>query len=64
VSLQYRLGLLADELGAGSYNQFKVFFRKFGIEVRFVDGDDPAEFEKNIDGKTKALYLESIGNPK
>ncbi|ORY85287.1 O-acetylhomoserine ami [Leucosporidium creatinivorum] len=51
-------------LYGGSYNQFKVFFKKFGIEVRFVNGDDPAEFEKKIDDKTKAIYLESIGNPK
>lgn len=51
-------------LYGGSYNQFKVFFKRLGIEVRFVKGDDPADFEKLIDSRTKAVYLESIGNPK
>lgn len=41
-----------------------VFFKKFGIEVKFVQGDDPEEFAKAIDGNTKAIYVESIGNPK
>ncbi|RYY52791.1 MAG: O-acetylhomoserine aminocarboxypropyltransferase/cysteine synthase [Chitinophagaceae bacterium] len=48
----------------GTYNQFKVAFKRLGIEVRFADQDDPASFEKYIDGKTKAIYLETIGNPK
>ncbi|GAA5832167.1 hypothetical protein JCM11251_004265 [Rhodosporidiobolus azoricus] len=51
-------------LYGGTYNQFKVFLKRFGIEVRFVNSDDPAEFAKVIDDKTKAIYLESIGNPK
>ncbi|GAA5887563.1 hypothetical protein JCM6882_001450 [Rhodosporidiobolus microsporus] len=51
-------------LYGGTYNQFKVFLKRFGIEARFSKGDDPAEFEKLIDDKTKAIYLESIGNPK
>jgi O-acetylhomoserine/O-acetylserine sulfhydrylase len=51
-------------LYGGTYNQFKVTFPRFGINVKFVDGDDPADFEKLIDGKTKALYVETIGNPK
>ncbi|KAG9032417.1 Homocysteine synthase, partial [Tulasnella sp. JGI-2019a] len=41
-----------------------VLFKKFGIEVKFVSGDDPEEFAKAIDEKTKALYVESIGNPR
>lgn len=41
-----------------------VFFKKFGIEVKFVPSDDPADFAKAIDEKTKAIYVESIGNPK
>ncbi len=48
----------------GTYNQFKVQFKRLGIQVKFVDGDAPADFEKLIDDKTKAIYLETIGNPK
>lgn len=51
-------------LYGGTYNQFKVSFKRFGIEARFVEGDDPADFEKLFDEKTKCVYLESIGNPK
>ena len=51
-------------LYGGTYNQFKVTFPRIGIEVRFVEGDTPQEFEKLIDDKTKALYIESIGNPR
>ena len=50
-------------LYGGSYNQFKVAFKKLGIETRFANGDEPASFEKLIDAKTKAIYLETIGNP-
>jgi O-acetylhomoserine (thiol)-lyase len=50
-------------LYGGTYNQFKVAFRRIGIEVKFVDGNDPEAFRKAIDGNTKALYMESIGNP-
>ena len=52
-----------SHLYGGSYNQFKVAFKRIGIEVRFTENDDPASFEKLIDEKTKALYLETIGNP-
>ncbi len=48
----------------GTYNQFKVTFKRLGIEARFADGDDPESFEKHIDKKTKAIYLETIGNPR
>lgn len=51
-------------LYGGTYNQFKVAFKRLGIEARFADGDSPASFEKLIDKNTKALYLETIGNPK
>ncbi len=51
-------------LYGGTYNQFKVAFKRLGIEVRFAEGDDPASFERLIDGNTKALYLETIGNPR
>ena len=51
-------------LYGGTYNQFKVTLPRLGIEVRFVDGDKPEDFEKLIDAKTKALYVETIGNPR
>jgi O-acetylhomoserine/O-acetylserine sulfhydrylase len=50
-------------LYGGTYNQFKVSFKRLGIDVRFADGDKPEAFEKHIDKKTKAIYLETIGNP-
>jgi O-acetylhomoserine/O-acetylserine sulfhydrylase len=51
-------------LYGGTYNQFKVQFKRLGIGVKFVDGDKPSDFEKLIDDKTKAIYLETIGNPR
>ena len=51
-------------LYGGTYNQFKVQFKRLGIQVKFVDGDKPEDFEKLIDEKTKAIYIETIGNPK
>ena len=51
-------------LYGGTYNQFKVAFKRLGIDARFAEGDNPASFEKLIDDKTKAIYLESIGNPR
>ena len=53
-----------SNLYGGTYNQFKVFLPRLGIQTRFVSGDKPGDFEKLIDGRTKAVYLESIGNPK
>ncbi|GAB2502049.1 O-acetylhomoserine aminocarboxypropyltransferase/cysteine synthase family protein [Algoriphagus taiwanensis] len=50
-------------LYGGTYNQFKVAFKRIGIEARFAKGDSPEAFEKLIDAKTKAIYLETIGNP-
>ncbi|MBW6478226.1 MAG: O-acetylhomoserine aminocarboxypropyltransferase/cysteine synthase [Bacteroidales bacterium] len=50
-------------LYGGTYNQFKVSFKRLGIEVRFAPGDKPEEFENRIDERTKAIYIESIGNP-
>ncbi|KIM53588.1 hypothetical protein SCLCIDRAFT_138743, partial [Scleroderma citrinum Foug A] len=41
-----------------------ITFKKYGIGVKFVHGDDPAAFEAAIDEKTKTIYVESIGNPK
>lgn len=48
----------------GTFNQFKVAFKRLGVEVRFAAGDDPSAFETLIDEKTKAIYLETIGNPR
>ena len=48
----------------GTYNQFKVAFKRLGVEVRFASGDEPSAFESLIDAKTKAIYLETIGNPR
>ncbi|MBN1278569.1 MAG: O-acetylhomoserine aminocarboxypropyltransferase/cysteine synthase [Chlorobiaceae bacterium] len=50
-------------LYGGTYNQFKVAFQRLGIGVKFVDGNDPSAFRDAIDERTKAIYLESIGNP-
>ena len=51
-------------LYGGTYNQFKVTLPRLGVDVRFVDGDSPEAFAKAIDARTKALYIESIGNPR
>lgn len=50
-------------LYGGTYNQFKVAFKRLGIEVRFADGDNVDSFAHLIDKKTKGIYLETIGNP-
>ena len=47
----------------GTYNQFKVAFKRLGIDVRFAKDDTAENIEKLIDDKTKAIYLETIGNP-
>jgi O-acetylhomoserine (thiol)-lyase len=51
-------------LYGGTYNQFKVAFKRLGIDARFANGDDPESFVPLIDKNTKALYLETIGNPR
>jgi O-acetylhomoserine (thiol)-lyase len=50
-------------LYGGTYNQFKVSFKRLGFQVKFADGDNPADFESKIDDRTRALYVETIGNP-
>jgi O-acetylhomoserine/O-acetylserine sulfhydrylase len=50
-------------LYGGTYNQFKVAFKRLGIDARFAEGDKAEAFEKLIDKNTKAIYLETIGNP-
>ncbi len=51
-------------LYGGTYNQFKVQFPRIGIEVKFAEGDDVASFEAQIDERTKAIYVEAMGNPR
>ena len=51
-------------LYGGTYNQFKVAFKRLGIDVRFADGDNVESFVRHIDKNTKAIYLETIGNPR
>lgn len=53
----------SSHLYGGTFNQFKVAFKRLGIEVRFAEGIDPVSIEERIDSKTKAIYLEAIGNP-
>lgn len=50
-------------LYGGSYNQFKVSFKKLGIKAQFAKDDEPESFEELINENTKAIYLETIGNP-
>lgn len=50
-------------LYGGTYNQFKVSLPRLGINVKFVEGDRPESFRQAIDDRTKALYVETIGNP-
>ena len=53
----------ASTLYGGTYNMFADTFKTFGIKVNFVDPDDPENFRRAINEKTKALYIETIGNP-
>jgi len=53
----------ASNLYGGTYNQFKVAFKRLGVEARFVARDNPSDFEARIDERTRAIYLETIGNP-
>jgi O-acetylhomoserine (thiol)-lyase len=53
----------ARTLYGGSYSQMAVTFAQFGIETTFVDSDEPAQFRAAVRPNTKALYVETIGNP-
>ncbi|MFZ7103234.1 MAG: homocysteine synthase [Peptococcaceae bacterium] len=53
----------AGTLYGGTYNLFAITFPKLGIKTVFVDPDDPENFRKAISAKTKAVYIETIGNP-
>jgi O-acetylhomoserine (thiol)-lyase len=50
-------------LYGGSYNQFKVAFKRLGVTAKFAEDLNPENFERLIDDNTKAIYLETIGNP-
>jgi O-acetylhomoserine/O-acetylserine sulfhydrylase len=54
----------ASHLYGGTYNQFKVFLPRLGITTRFVKGHRAEDFKALIDNRTKAVYVEAIGNPK
>ncbi|WP_443947487.1 O-acetylhomoserine aminocarboxypropyltransferase/cysteine synthase family protein [Pedobacter sp. AW1-32] len=55
--------LSSSHIYGGTYNQFKVSFKRLGISVDFANPDQPEEFEQKITDNTKAIYLETIGNP-
>ncbi|KAG6823839.1 hypothetical protein H0H92_008923, partial [Tricholoma furcatifolium] len=52
----------ASTLYGGTYNQFKVTFKKFGLHVKFVNSRDPKDYAEYIDEKTKAIFVETISN--
>ncbi len=54
----------ASTLYGGSYTQFDVSFRRLGIDVKFVEPDDPENFRKAITPKTRAVYGETLANPR
>jgi len=54
----------ANNLYGGTYEQFHYTFPKLGRTVKFVDSTDPQAFKKAITSKTRALYAETVGNPK
>ncbi len=54
----------ADNLYGGTYEFFHYTLPKFGRKVIFVDSSKPEEFERVITGRTKAVYAETVGNPK
>ena len=53
-----------SNLYGGTYNQFKVMLPRLGINTKFLTSETPEDFEKAIDDKTKAVYVETIGNPR
>jgi len=54
----------STSLYGGTYNLFQWTLPKLGITTRFVDGSDPASFARALDASTKAIYIETIGNPR
>ncbi len=56
--------LSSASLYGGTYNLFHYTFPKMGIDVKFVDPREPSNFRKSLTKKTKAIFAESVGNPK
>jgi O-acetylhomoserine/O-acetylserine sulfhydrylase len=54
----------SSNLYGGTYNQFKVAFKRLGVDVRFTAGEEAGDYEALIDENTKALYCETISNPR
>ncbi|MEL6658853.1 MAG: O-acetylhomoserine aminocarboxypropyltransferase/cysteine synthase [Bacteroidota bacterium] len=54
----------SSNLYGGTYNQFKVAFKRLGVEARFTAGETPSDYERLIDENTKAIYFETISNPR
>ncbi len=50
-------------LYGGTFNQFRVYFKKFNIKCKFVEGQNPKDLAAAIDEDTRAVYIETIGNP-
>lgn len=53
-----------SNLYGGTYNQFKVFMPRLGIKTKFINGEKAEDIDAAIDDNTKAVYLETIGNPR
>jgi O-acetylhomoserine (thiol)-lyase len=53
-----------SNLYGGTYNQFKISFKRLGVDVKFTGDDNAESFKKLLDKKSKAIYIESIGNPR
>lgn len=53
----------SSSLYGGTYNQLKVLFPRLGIHTQFVNSADPEDFKQKINDRTRAIYVESIGNP-
>ncbi|KXG49445.1 Pyridoxal phosphate-dependent transferase, major region, subdomain 2 [Penicillium griseofulvum] len=56
--------IATSNLYGGTYNQFKVMLPRLGINTKFVQGDKPEDIAAAIDDRTKAIYIESISNPR
>lgn len=54
----------SSNLYGGTYNQFKVAFKRLGVEARFTTGETVADYEQHIDDHTKAIYCETLSNPR
>lgn len=53
----------SPRLYGGTYNQFRISLRRLGIEVRFAAGENPDDFRKLVDDRTRLIFIESMGNP-